>query len=134
MLHAPTFRSTHGKIKKKAAGDDSIKTLTVLAVDELLLNGNLENARLLFQVGFWLLWYSVVDVFLSVSGFLGGRGLEHLFGLASLGRGEQSGLVIPHDGFILGEASVSVISSRCSVCEQWQGPRLTFTRRRAMRT
>eukprot|EP00752_Nemacystus_decipiens_P006694 g6018.t1 len=33
----------------EAAGDDSIKTLTALAVDELLLNGNLENARLLYQ-------------------------------------------------------------------------------------
>lgn len=36
---------------RKAAGDDSIKTLTALAVDEFLLNGSLENARLLYQVG-----------------------------------------------------------------------------------
>eukprot|EP00904_Undaria_pinnatifida_P003468 jgi/Undpi1/13121/HiC_scaffold_8.g02783.m1 len=33
----------------EAASDDSIKTLVALAVDELLLNGNLENARLLYQ-------------------------------------------------------------------------------------
>lgn len=38
------------RTRAQAAGDDSIKTLTALAVDELLLNGNLENARLLFQV------------------------------------------------------------------------------------
>lgn len=34
----------------KAAGDDSIKTLSALAVDELLLNANLDTARMLFQV------------------------------------------------------------------------------------
>lgn len=40
----------NGMQRYQAAGDDSINTLTALAVDELLLNGNLENARLLFQV------------------------------------------------------------------------------------
>lgn len=33
----------------EAAGDDSIKTLSALAVDELLLNANLDTARMLFQ-------------------------------------------------------------------------------------